>query len=375
VFQPGSTAATLTYRPVSGGSANLTLSLPPGFLQAPVANTYYTLQPQLSFTVSAAKPSVNTATIGRDLQQNMSVSSDGSIKPQTQLTITSSDPSRLLLAPDANTPGQGSITITSTGFYAQALSDSGTVNISVSADGYQSGSGVVTLAPSAVVFGNYSNQLNLYSNSGTQHLYVSLSQLDPVSLQPQSAQAPWPGVNLAVTVTSSDPRVLSVSTPSIQFPNQPVVDIKPVAIGTAILSLGLLPGGISPASGRQMVVNIAEPTMLLPDFTIGRDLAAPVQVSLGSSTPTPTTDLGVYLQPFNVLLSNSATDPGTFGISITIPAGQRVSRPFYLQGRNSTGAATIQNGGGGYNSAQPADGTVIQTAFIFCEAARGRPSA
>ena len=70
---------------------------------------------------------------------------------------------------------------------------------------------------------------------------------------------PRAGANLSVSVTSSDPKVLSVVTPSLLFTvGQPAISaqVQPVSAGTAILSLGLLPGGVAPATGTQIVFNV-----------------------------------------------------------------------------------------------------------------------
>jgi hypothetical protein len=72
--------------------------------------------------------------------------------------------------------------------------------------------------------------------------------------------------------------------------------------------------------------------------------------------------LSVY---YPAAASLQATDPGQFSLSVTIPAGQRISKPFYLQGQQ-TGSAQIAYYGGGYPTFNTY-GTVTQTAFVFRE--------
>jgi hypothetical protein len=370
VFKPGSNFATLTYRPVSGGSALLTVNVPSPYVAAS-SNPSASPHSQVQIDVAAAKLGFfGTPTVGRDLQSSFSISIEGNPKPGTQYTISSSDPSRLLIAPDALTAGQPSLTTTTTSFWVQCLDDNGTPTINVSANGYQSGSLQITAAPSAATFAT-SQQVDMLSNAGLQHLAVSLQVLDPTSLQPRGSMTPRPGANLSVSVTSSDPSVLSVVTPNIQFSptvQNPAADVIPKGLGTAILSLGLLRGDLPPASNGQLVVNVSEPSLFAPAFAIGRDLQGPVTIRLGNTQSTPASDLTVNVFAYSPLtMSSSATQVGQFSGQTTIPAGQRTSRPFYVQGQFSAGNGSLQYNTGSLNGS--VTGTVTNTGFVFQEAA------
>src|SRR5438067_289273 len=101
----------------------------------------------------------------------MAVGAESPVRVNTPILLTSSDPSRLLLAADAKSAGQASITLnaaTGLQFWAQALGDSGTVTLTATADGYQPGSQTVDLAPSAAVFTSGQNTLTMFTNSGPQ---------------------------------------------------------------------------------------------------------------------------------------------------------------------------------------------------------------
>jgi hypothetical protein len=71
-----------------------------------------------------------------------------------------------------------------------------------------------------------------------------------------------------------------------------------------------------------------------------------------------------------VLIGNTPTDPGRFNSVVVIPAGQRLSRTFYVIG-GQVGTGNLYYSGGGYN-ALPTTGTVTQTAFVFQEAVQGQ---
>jgi hypothetical protein len=170
--------------------------------------------------------------------------------------------------------------------------------------------------------------------------------------------------------------VLIVDTPTLKFPvdsQQQTVQVRPTGPGTAILSLGALPGGVMPGSSSQIVFNVAEPDLFIPNFSVGRDLQVPVQVTLGSRLPTPTSDVTINVSEFGSI--NLSTDPALFNgsqtIPVVIPAGQRVSRPFYVQGAFPS-VTNLSISGTGYNTSL-ALVTVTSTAFVFQEANQTQP--
>src|SRR5262249_3038668 len=135
-------------KPVGEGTVTISADAPPG----------YTGQQSLSFTMKVSKPPLPmnvpfaNVTIGRNLQAATTVyqSSSGSLN----VTITSSDPSKVLLSTDPKAAGQASISTTINPYvqwpiYIQGLADSGTASLVMSAPGYNTQSFTVTLAPAA----------------------------------------------------------------------------------------------------------------------------------------------------------------------------------------------------------------------------------
>ncbi|HXS93824.1 MAG TPA: hypothetical protein VN736_04410 [Candidatus Limnocylindrales bacterium] len=379
VFSGGSSQVAAKFHAVQTGAATLTLGVPSGY-SSPASTG------QIALTVAGAQlgfAGVSSALVGRDLQTSLTISSQGF--PPNAITVTSSDPSHLLLSTDGVAPGQGSITVTPAasgfaGVYLQGLADSGTSTVTVSAPSYVSASLTVTHTSSAAVFSNVNStntQLSMQTNTPVQPLTVNLSPLDPATLQPRGTQLPRPGANLSVTLTSSNPAVLAVSTPAIAFlqpdPAKPVTftaSVQPLSAGTAVLTLGPLANGGTPASGGAVVVNVTEPNLSIPFFTIGRDLEGPIQAKLGASAPLPVSDLTVAVNAFYPLLtSTSPTGPMFNTVTVTIPAGQRTSTPFYIAG-NAIGAASVYLYAGNYN--WNAQANVTQTAFVFKEAAQSQ---
>lgn len=68
------------------------------------------------------------------------------------------------------------------------------------------------------------------------------------------------------------------------------MELRSIGIGTALISLGLLPDGVAPASNGQTVVNVVEPDLSLPDFTLGYQLQLPVRLKLSENLSTVTYD-------------------------------------------------------------------------------------
>jgi len=380
VFSGGMTQSTVTYVPQKAGSATLSLGVPAGYA-SPGKNG------QLAIDVIGAQITFGqNVTVGRDLQMAVNLGANGTTKPST-VTVTSSDPTRLLVSADGRSAGQASVNVTfgSNGsglMYLQGLTDNGTVNVSASAPTYQTGTAPVTLAPSAAVFtypsqGN--TQFNLASNAPLQQPQVVLAPLDPVTLRPNGQQLPRPGANVATTVTSSNPTALAVDSPAINFAvpdpsNAPQfsASLQPLAAGTAIVSLGEYPTAGTPAYGASLVYNLAEPNLVLPGFSLGQDLVGSTQISLGSSVPTSASNLAINLSSYGQIgFSTTPTGTPTYSTTVTILAGQRTSQPFYVQA-TQPGVGTINYYAG--NASYSTSGNVTPTSFIFKEAGGTQPA-
>src|SRR5262249_50749493 len=152
----------------------------------------------LALTVSGYQYRFGTLTLGNNLQSQIGVSVPGPFTaPAPAITITSSDPSRLLISTTATQSGRGSVTIQPDNYYTtvylQALSDSGDVEISASIPSGALGKGLVHLVPSGL---GWSSQVGTVAlDRITVQLdrvataYVTAFALDPVNLTPIAAQS------------------------------------------------------------------------------------------------------------------------------------------------------------------------------------------
>ena len=224
----GSSSTTAQFQPATPGETSLGVNTPPGF-STPAEHASVTAKvvtPRLGLT--------EEETVGRNLQGG-GVLGLGEPAPAggVVVTLTSNDPSRLLLANDTTSgKGSGSIKIAmppgslNTLYSLQALSDSGTVTYTASAPGYTGRTATVTLAPAGVVVAGPISfprsggprdpgfMTSLAAGPTTLHIYTVF--LDPVTkrasdMTVQSVRSDL--LPLRVALETSDPAIGTVPSP------------------------------------------------------------------------------------------------------------------------------------------------------------------
>ncbi len=297
------------------------------------------------------------------------------VAPTTDLpvTITSSDPTKVVLVPYSTDPtgatqgvaqitgtvpaGQGRLGFGFPGFWVQALSSSGTAQITIAAAGYVSGSATVTLTPSGFVLsgpGGTGANFNAILGADSS-LTVSAVQLDTSGNILSTSQGLRGGSLANVTVNSSNTATGTiVGNPAVVQPGKTVsnpVAFHPVAGGTSTLSVSQPSGFSAPASGTSMIATVAQPAISLNPITVGYNLQAlgVGQLNLASSNPLTVTITSS--DPGRVLLSANAGSVGSGSIALSVPAGSRSLPLFYVQGLASTGVVTLTASASGYSTA------------------------
>jgi hypothetical protein len=154
----GSSSNTTTFTKGSGGSTTLSVNTPAGFstpatilgsAPAPTGVIATVLQPGLSL-------SCKTVTIGQNLEASCTVTISAT-PSAVSVTLTSNNPSLVLLSTTATSAGSASISVTipanvtSATYYAQALMGSGTATHTATSPGFTTATATTTLAPSGVV--------------------------------------------------------------------------------------------------------------------------------------------------------------------------------------------------------------------------------
>jgi len=259
ILRSGSFSVEFTARPVGLGKATVKLAVP-GFQVVP-PGAYTSHSSAVDVAVELVQLYIRGEyQTGKDQQTGASIGTETVRLPNLVYTITSSDPSLLLVSTGAGAVGSAETTLAAPNdrVYLQGLANSGTATVTVSAPGTQPATLSMQLTPSGVAFGPSSSLLNLDVNGSPIRLPVQLYRLDPSSLWPLCCNEPRPGWSATVTVTSSDPEVVSVTPGAVELPGSgpQYVELKPLAAGTATVTVSVPPGSDRPANGREIIVNV-----------------------------------------------------------------------------------------------------------------------
>jgi hypothetical protein len=299
-------------------------------------------------------PALNPAkaTIGSNLQTAATVAlSEPAPEGGMKLTLTSADPSRLLLSRTPDLAGAPVLTINvreklreSPEFWLHALAGNGEVTYTASAPGYSDGKGVVTLTPSGIVItgplGKSVPRFTTTPRAWPTKLTLHTARLDS-ELKVAESQFLRGGMSLEVKLTSSNPSVGTVASPvTIEAASDTATtDFKPAGGGETTVALALPPGFSAVAGMTSVLAAVKTPGIAIADDTliVGENLQAAATVSLGE--PAPAGGVAVTLtssDPSRLLLSAEAKQVGSKSVTIHIPAGS-ISVQYYLQGLASRG--------------------------------------
>jgi hypothetical protein len=275
---------------------------------------------------------VPDSSVGKNLQASARIAIPEPAAEQLEITIRSSDPAKLLIAGNSMEAGAESLVIrvregfrASPEFWLQALSNEGTAAYTATTQRYGAATGTVTLTPSAIVVagprkaptfrtttGGLPARLGLYSVRLDSSLNYAEEQL--LAVRP----------SLTVDLVSSNkpvgtfegPVVIDTGTSSARFEFQPANE------GQTTLSVKEPPGFSVPAEFATWTVVVEKPRLTLTDLAIGKDLEESGLLMVG--LPAPAQGLTVTLvseNPEKLLLSASATEPGSASLTLQIKPG------------------------------------------------------
>jgi hypothetical protein len=269
-IEGGSAAAVTHFEPVGPGSAELSLSVPPGF-SAPAE--FATIPAMVIVPGMAVTDAV---TIGRDLEVPAALSL-GEPAPAGGVTVTlaSQDPKRLLLSATATDAGAPSLNIRipaggfNAPYYLQALGDSGIVDYSASAPGYRDRTGTIALSPSGLVIGgppgppDEAELVRKEAAEGPHGFSTSLAartvpinvytvQLDPVTLRGAdlTVQPLRAGLSLTAAIENASPAVGTIAASQLTIrggSSTAATQFTPVALGSTEISV-VTPAGFTKSS-------------------------------------------------------------------------------------------------------------------------------
>ena len=190
------------FRSEEGGTTSISLSVPAGFSTPSHLHNHGDR--------NRATINLGNVTVGHNLQTTLS-GSLGAPAPagNRQVTMTSQDPTKVLLATSATALGAASValdvgagTAGMPAFYVQALAGAGTVQLETTASGYATDTSLVTLTPSGFSFSSGSTNFSTTTFSPNTTLTVVAVRLNPGDLtfaQGQELRSGHPTVNVFVT--------------------------------------------------------------------------------------------------------------------------------------------------------------------------------
>jgi hypothetical protein len=368
------TSGGVAFHPLVSGNTTLSAAIS-GFI-ATAATTR-------SITVSQPGINVGAVTVGSGLQVNTSFTLAASNHGNINVQLTSSDPG-VLLAPDATTAGQSSITmpvldgVQTVGFYVQGLegrtTDTVRATVTVTAPGFSDGTATMTSQQAALDLQGIPTLTTTLSASSFAFARVGIANSINSGLnQLQAVRAGAPGP-LTVTFTippdgtgellkkGSAPAVTQTATIPIGQTNSPTdtssggVAFHPLQSGSTTVSAAIT--GFIATNAASRPISVSQPGITVGAVTVGSGLqvntsftlAAPnhgnINVQLTSSDP-------------GVLLAPNATTAGQAQLTIPVADGVQTVG-FYVQGlegrTTDTVHATVTVTAPGFS-----DGTAIMT--------------
>jgi len=258
----GQSSIAVHFRPRAEGETTISVKVPAGF----------TMPEEMGdVTASVRMPGLAISDqmfLGQNLQVG-GVLNVGELPPAggVLITLTSSDPEKLLLSDSSTVLGSKSVQIrmkentTFAEYFLQALGKSGTASYTASAPGYKTRTAIITLAPSGVIVtpisqgppdeaqvlrpkdsdgGTYRMSIDLAKGKPMQFV-VWTAQLDPATHHSAdiTVQALRPGVTLTIPLRNSNPAVGTVGTEVVIPAGQDhiIADFTPLAAGSTEISV------------------------------------------------------------------------------------------------------------------------------------------
>lgn len=309
----------------------------------------------------AARIAVPDVTVGQHLQAPAAVTLD-TVRAGSDLhvTLTSSNPGSILLSTSPEKAGAASIVVTvragsrfSPEFYVYGLAARGDTAYTASAPGCESGSGMVTLAPSGIIFARSGAGTDALRTTTGAKAEISLhSALLDASLNYVAPQLVAGGMAVNVTVASSNPNTGTVQDPRVTISGgsaHAVAQFQPAAAGVTTLAIDPPAGFSAPAQFATLAATVMMPGMAVADgIAVGQNLQVEATVSLGE--PAPAGGLAVTISSEDaarLLISASPDQVGEGSLTIRMPAGAATAS-YVLQGIGNAGTVTTKATAPGY---------------------------
>jgi hypothetical protein len=370
-------AGGVAFDPIGSGTATVSARAT-GFLTQPLATQ--------QVTVSAPTTSIGARTVGAGLQEGSVFSLGAGSHGGVTVTLTSSDSSRVLLSPAADSVGRGSLAInvpngtTSVGFYVHGVEGmTGTASVMLNAPGFTQSSATMTVVQPGIILASLSTSTTTLSPDNPFYAYIGTPSGSSVNAQNIRAGGSPITVTFAVdnlgigvleTAVVQDDTVTATIVPGLYYTPTSVatggVAFDPVGVGTATVTARATGFIAQPAATQQ--VTVAAPGISVGARTVGAGLQESDVFSLGAGSHGGVTVTLTSSDSTILVLAANDTTPGTRTISVNVP-NNTTSLGFYVQGvEGTTGSATITVSAPGFLDGSSTT-TVVQPGLIIASLA------
>jgi hypothetical protein len=335
----------------------------------------------------AATPGIvaPNVTVGRNLQTSVSVRlPQAAAESGVEITVSSDDPSRLLLSLAPDRAGSATISLTvqphfidSPEFCIQGMADSGTVTYTVSAGNMGTAKGTVTLAPSAILILGPTRVPKFPTTPGgaPARIRIVSAALDS-SLKVAGEQQVAGGLQLDVTLANSNPAAGKLEVSMLMMGgglSTATTSFKPAAEGDTTIAPVQPPGFTAPGEFASVTAAVALPGLApVGEVFLGKDLQMSATLCLGEAAPSG--GLKVTLTSADgsrLLLSAKEDELGSPSLTLTVPAGQ-LTAIYYLQALGDSGVVTYDAAAPGFRSSTARIG-LTHSGFIVAYEGYGPP--
>lgn len=282
--------------------------------------------------------------------------------PETglEITLTSDDPSKLLLALTPDKPGGPSIVVKmraqymeTPDFYVQAFAGSGTATYSAAAPGFGSAKGTVKLSPSAIMIVGPFKGTAFKTTPAMPAKVAFYSGLISAEGKLVAQQGIAGGKKVTFETTSSDSKVGGVNGSFVLESGESTVngEFKPASAGNTVITVKQPDGFTMPKQYANVAATVELPGMgMTGEIHLGKNLQVPSHILLGETAGPKGVDVTITSgDPKLLLVSDSDEKLGKESITVHVPAGQsRV--PYYVQGVGDTGTVTHSASAPGYRT-------------------------
>jgi len=336
-------------------NAVITAAAPAGY------STPANLANKLTMTVTPVSMATTPVTVGQNLEETATFSFTPAPAFLT-FTITSNDPSKLLLSLTPDAAGQTSISFdtglsaghtASPPFYVHGLVNSGSATYTVSASGYPSTPGTVNFAPSAFgLSGPFGLGQGFPTTTGGNNsdLAITSGRVAGSSLIPQVLRG---GLTVNVPVVSSNTTVGTITTSPVVVTGGTgfgATQFHPLTAGSSNISITAPSGFGTFSGGSSLTITVTIPSVSpCKNITVGKGLQSICTVILGQAAPTGGSAVTLTSNSPNLKLSLSPTTAGSTSIVVNVPAGA-TSGTYYVQALTDTGSGTHTASAPGYSS-------------------------